>query len=71
VLLSVKPTNNAVKLSWSAVAGRNYQLQFSGDLRPNAWTNVGLPVAATNSIVVAIDPSPLAARRFYRVVMLP
>jgi uncharacterized repeat protein (TIGR03803 family) len=71
VLLSVKPTNNAVALSWSAVAGRIYQLQSSGDLRQNVWSNVGLPVAATNSIVVAIDPSALAARQFYRVVMLP
>ena len=71
VLLSVKLTNNAVKLSWSAVAGRNYQLQSNGDLRQNVWSNVGLPVMATNSIVVAIDQSPLAARRFYRVEMLP
>lgn len=71
VLLSVKRTNNAVALSWSAVAGRIYQLQSSGDLGQNVWVNVGLPVAATNSFVVAIDQSPLAARRFYRVVMLP
>jgi uncharacterized repeat protein (TIGR03803 family) len=71
VLLSVKLTNNAVELSWSAVAGRNYQLQSNSDLRQNVWSNVGLPVMATNSIVVAIDPSPLAARRFYRVAMLP
>jgi uncharacterized repeat protein (TIGR03803 family) len=71
VLLSVKPTNNAVALSWSAVAGRIYQLQSNGDLRQSIWSNVGLPFAATNSVVVSIDPSPLAARRFYRVVMLP
>jgi uncharacterized repeat protein (TIGR03803 family) len=71
VLLSVKLTNNAVTLSWSAVAGRNYQLQSNGDLRQNAWSNVRLPVAATNSIVVAIDPSAVVARRFYRVVMMP
>lgn len=71
VLLSVQPTNNAVALSWSAVAGRMYQLQSNGDLRQNVWSNVGVPVTATNSIVVAVDPSALAARRFYRVVMLP
>jgi uncharacterized repeat protein (TIGR03803 family) len=35
VLLSVKLTNNAVALSWSAVAGRNYQLQSNSDLRQN------------------------------------
>jgi uncharacterized repeat protein (TIGR03803 family) len=71
VLLSVQPTNNAVELSWSAVAGRIYQLQFSSNLAQHVWSNVGLPAAATGSIVVAIDPSPLVARRFYRVAMLP
>jgi uncharacterized repeat protein (TIGR03803 family) len=71
VLLSVAPTNNAVALSWSAVAGRSYQLQFTGDLRQNLWSNLGLPVPATNPIVLATDPSPRTARRFYRVVMVP
>jgi uncharacterized repeat protein (TIGR03803 family) len=71
VLLSVKPTNNVIALSWSAVAGRIYQLQSNVDLRQNVWSNVGLPVRATNSIVAAIDPSALVARRFYRVAMLP
>jgi uncharacterized repeat protein (TIGR03803 family) len=71
VLLSVEPASNTVMLSWSAVAGRIYQLQFTDDLRQNFWIDLGLPVVATNSIVVATDPSPRAACRFYRVVMLP
>jgi uncharacterized repeat protein (TIGR03803 family) len=71
VLLSVTPTKNTVALSWRAVAGRVYQLQSNGDLRQNVWSNVGPPVTATNSIVMAIDPSALVARRFYRVAMLP
>ena len=71
VLLSVTPTNNAVVLTWSAVIGRMYQLQSNSDLGQNVWSNVGSPVLATDAIVVAIDPAPLAARRFYRVAMLP
>ncbi len=71
VLLSVKLTNSTLALSWSAVAGRLYQLQFSGDLAGNLWSNLGSPLTATNSIAVAVDQSPVAARRFYRVAMLP
>jgi uncharacterized repeat protein (TIGR03803 family) len=71
VLLSVEPTNNAAALSWSAVAGRKYQLQFTGDPSQHSWSNLGLPMTATDSTVVATDPSPRTARRFYRVLMLP
>jgi uncharacterized repeat protein (TIGR03803 family) len=71
VLLSLTPTNISVALSWSAVAGRTYQLQSNGDLGNNGWSNVGLPVTATNSVAVGTDPSALVARRFYRVTMLP
>jgi uncharacterized repeat protein (TIGR03803 family) len=71
VLLSVERTNNTVTLTWSAVAGGNYQIQFSGDLSQQIWSNLGVPVTATTSVAAAIDPTAQAARRFYRVVMLP
>ncbi|PWU11116.1 MAG: hypothetical protein C5B50_24015 [Verrucomicrobia bacterium] len=71
VLLSVQLTNNEVVLSWSAVAGRSYQLQFTGDLSQHVWGSLGLPVTATNSVAIATDPPPRATRRFYRVAMLP
>jgi len=71
VLQTVKKTNSTVSLTWSAVAGRIYQVQFNTNLAQNAWSNLGTQIAATNSTATATDPIAQATRRFYRVVMLP
>ena len=37
----------AVTISWDAVIGKQYQVQFKNDLA-SAWTNLGTFVTATN-----------------------
>ena len=59
------------QLSWTALPGVLYQMQYSTDLAQVNWIDLGSAVTATSnpmSAPVTIDP---VAQRFYRVVLLP
>jgi hypothetical protein len=47
-----------------------YQVQFTTNLAQNAWTDLGSPIAATNSTASAFDAMS-NSQKFYRVVLLP
>ncbi len=66
----VVKTNADAILTWSAVAGGRYQLQCNPNLAQTNWLNLGFPITATNNVVVASDPAPLDAQRYYRAVLL-
>jgi uncharacterized repeat protein (TIGR03803 family) len=68
--LSVTKTNANTLLTWSAVSGGNYQLQYKTNLLQASWSNLGLAVMATNSTMLASDFAPPDAQRFYRAVLL-
>ena len=64
--------NGAATLTWSAVAGQTYQLQFSTDLTQNNWTNLGKLIFPTNGVMTTTDSSAAGfPQRFYRVVLYP
>jgi uncharacterized repeat protein (TIGR03803 family) len=60
-----------VNLSWSAVAGQNYQVQFISDLGSTNWINLGGPTVATNGVMSATEAVGPDAQRFYRIEVLP
>lgn len=71
VFQTVMQTNGSLVLTWNAVAGQTYQLQYNSDLTSTNWNDLGSTVAATNGLMTvsdAIGPDP---QRFYRVVLLP
>ena len=57
--------------TWSAVAGRVYQMQFKTDLTQGTWTDSGSTIHATNTTATASDAIGSDSQRFYRVVLLP
>jgi hypothetical protein len=59
---------NTVSLTWASVIGRVYQLQFSPEVAPVAFTNIGETITATNTFTTANVSAPEAARGFYRVM---
>src|SRR5262249_14813752 len=70
-LRAVFDAHGKLSLSWTAVTGRNYQIQSAPDLSLGEWTSLGSSITATggeitNSIAVREDP-----HRFYRVILLP
>jgi uncharacterized repeat protein (TIGR03803 family) len=71
VLQGVQREAGMVTFSWSAVAGRNYQVQFKTNLNQAVWSNLSAPLEATNATASASDLLAAGRQRFYRVVLLP
>jgi len=55
-------------LSWSALPGQSYQVQFTTNLSGNVWNNLGSPVTASNMTATISDTNASNVGRFYRVV---
>lgn len=60
-----------VELCWMTQTDRNYQLQYSTELDPDSWIDLGLPVAGTGSLHCATDAVAGETRRYYRVQLVP
>jgi subtilisin-like proprotein convertase family protein len=61
-----------VTLSWSAIAGRSYRVQYKSDLNSTNWTDLAGDVAAVGTNAISVDTTVSGAtRRFYRVQVLP
>jgi uncharacterized repeat protein (TIGR03803 family) len=71
-ILAETKAGNTLTLTWSAVAGKSYQLQSLTNLATTNWINLGAVIPATNATATASDtigsPGP---RKFYRVFQLP
>lgn len=60
-----------ITLTWPAVAGRTYQVQYTDDLA-GAWTNLTGPVTATSLILTQTDTlNRSQPQRHYRVLLWP
>jgi len=71
VLESIVVTGNSVVLTWSAVPGLAYELQYKNDLSGTNWTAVLPDVTATGSTVTVTNSPVASPERFYRVLLLP
>jgi uncharacterized repeat protein (TIGR03803 family) len=61
-------SSGQISLTWSAVAGRSYQLQSTTNLAAPDWLPLGAPSTATNTVWTATD-SVTENQKFYRAVM--
>jgi uncharacterized repeat protein (TIGR03803 family) len=68
---AVTLTNSTLSLTWTAEAGRRYQLQYNSDLSSSNWTNLTNAVTAAGATLSTTDSVTNAPRRFYRLVLLP
>jgi len=71
VFETVTQTNGTLTLTWSAVAGQKYQLEYAASLAGTNWTNLGSAITATNSTGTASDTIGPGLQRFYRLLLLP
>jgi uncharacterized repeat protein (TIGR03803 family) len=71
VFQSVTRAGGTITLTWSALAGQTYQLQFKTNLNQMNWNNLGSVIIATNSAATALDPIGPDPQRFYRVKIGP
>jgi len=69
--LQISGAARTVTISWDAVIGKKYQVQFKDDLAVT-WSNLGSPVTATNLNLSATDNAAGASpQRIYRVLVTP
>ena len=71
VIQTITLNNNTITLTWSAVAGQTYQVQYSDELTGTDWLFLTKPQVATGSVMSATDYDDVAffKQRFYRVVL--
>jgi len=60
-----------IYLTWSTMAGLNYQLQYRTNLSQGRWSNLGDAVTASGGTLTTTNVSPADPQRFYRLQMLP
>jgi hypothetical protein len=68
--LQVSSTGTLAVISWNAVIGKKYQVQFKNDLAAE-WTNLGASFTATNLSLSTTDNSGIGPQSFYRVLVTP
>jgi len=71
IFQSVNASGGTVTLTWAALPGLSYQLQYTADLASSDWINLGPPTNAVTNIVTVSDIHPAVPRRFYRFLVLP
>jgi predicted alpha-1,6-mannanase (GH76 family) len=57
-----------LQLTWSAVSGLTYRVQYSSSIAGGFWSNLGSSITATGSTASVTDAMGNNAARFYRVV---
>jgi hypothetical protein len=71
LILSIGISNNAARLTWTAVAGQKYRLQYKTDFVDTNWSSAAPDSTASGSTAAQSDSSILQTQRFYRVLVLP
>lgn len=71
VIGSVRVSSGLATITWSAVPGLNYQLQFKDDLNATNWTTVLPGITATGPAITATNSIHAQTQRFYRVLLVP
>lgn len=71
VLPSVTQSNGSVELTWSAIPGSFYGVEYKTNLDQGYWNYVVSNVQATGSTVTVSAPLGPDPQRFYRVVLWP
>ncbi len=65
------PSNaDSLTLTWSAVSGLSYQVQYTTDLTTTKWTNLGSAIIASGP-TASVSDNFADSQRFYRVMRLP
>lgn len=71
VFQSTTGTTGFISMTWSAMPGVTYQLQYTTNLSTLNWINLGAPATATGGSISTSDFTTSDPQRFYRVVVAP
>lgn len=71
VFQSAASAGGTISLTWLALAGVTYQVQYTTNLSTINWINLGSPINATSGSISASDLTTSDPQRFYRIVVAP
>jgi hypothetical protein len=71
LIQSLGVTNRVFGLTWSAVAGGTYQVQYKDNLGIANWTALVPNIVATGPTATATNSITNSPQRFYRIVLMP
>jgi hypothetical protein len=71
VLEAIVMSANSATLTWNAISGTTYRVQFKTNLTDTAWGDLAPDVTATGATASASDPSSTNDLRFYRILVVP
>jgi hypothetical protein len=71
VIQSIGWTNGIVTITWSAVSGQSYRLQYKANLTDSVWSDATPDFTATGSVATGTNGVNNATQRFYQVKPLP
>src|SRR6185436_3841472 len=69
-IISVAPSGANYSITWRAIPGRTYRLQYTTTLTSPTWTNVSGDVTASSPLASKSVSFSADTQRFYRVVLL-
>jgi hypothetical protein len=64
-------STNGITISWNAIAGLTYRVQYKNNLTDTNWTNLPGDITASNSIALKLDSASTNVTRFYRIIAQP
>jgi hypothetical protein len=64
-------SNGVLTLTWSAISGQTYRVQYSTNLTETNWTDLTPDVTANDITATQTDSTLSDEQRFYRVMVLP
>ena len=68
---TINNNSNSVQMTWDAVVGQLYQIQYKTNFLQTDWSNLGTPVTATNNLMSYSSSVGLDAQRYYRAQLIP
>ncbi|MEO6033682.1 MAG: Ig-like domain-containing protein, partial [Verrucomicrobiota bacterium] len=63
--------NGEITLTWDAIPGRSYRVQYKNDLNQASWESLRADVTAAESFASKTDSSGFSDQRYYRILVLP
>jgi len=70
VVTGIVVVDGEVTVTWSAVPGESYQVEYSDAVTGSAWLELGAPVVATGGSASIVDTVVGEGQRYYRVRLL-
>jgi hypothetical protein len=69
VIQGISLSNNIITITWSAIAGQSYRLQYKSDLSDTNWNDILPDVTASGSTANKDEPLNSIPQRYYRILV--